>query len=163
MAQSILDIIKSQVVSAAANSNVEIPSSVKEKVISGLSDSILSGIKQTAKQKGGIEQLTEFLSGKSTTAANTVSDLASKAFNTDIAKSLNLSTGLIAALAALIPSIVSKLGKAVAGKIDIGSILGSVLTGSAAKASQTSSSTSGTTINAAKVAGNILSSIFKKK
>ena len=48
MAQSILDIIKSQVVSTATNSNVDIPSSVKDKVISGLSDSILSGIKQTA-------------------------------------------------------------------------------------------------------------------
>ena len=160
MAQSILDIIKSQVVSATANSNVDIPSSVKDKVISGLSDSIFAGIKQTAKQKGGIEQLTEFLSGKSTTAANTVSDLASKAFNTDIAKSLNLSTGLIASLAALIPMIVSKLGKAVAGKIDIGSILGSIITGSASKATQ---KTANAGANAAKVAGSILGSILKGK
>ncbi|MBO7523141.1 MAG: hypothetical protein J6T30_04735 [Bacteroidales bacterium] len=71
-----------------------------------------------------------------------------------------MSTGLIASLAALIPMIVSKLGKSVAGKIDIGSILGSVLTGSAAKTTQ---KTSNTGANAAKVAGSILSTILKGK
>jgi hypothetical protein len=92
MALSLTDIIKQQVSSAAGN--VEIPAEVKNKVLGGLSESILGSLTQTAAKAGGIEQVKELLTGKASAASSPITDLAGKLFTNNILKNLNLGSVL---------------------------------------------------------------------
>ena len=108
MALSLTDIIKQQVSSAAGN--VEIPAEVKNKVLGGLSESILGSLTQTAAKAGGIEQVKELLTGKASAASSPITDLAGKLFTNNILKNLNLGSVLGSKLTGLIPKILGNLG-----------------------------------------------------
>lgn len=108
MALSLSDIIKQQVSSAAGN--VEIPAELKNKVLGGLSDSILGSITQTATKAGGIEQIKELLTGKAAAASSPITALAGNLFSNNILKNLNLGSVLGSKLTGLIPTILGNLG-----------------------------------------------------
>ena len=107
MASSILDLIKQQV--TAQTGSVEIPAQAKDKVLNGLSDSILGSLTQTMTKPGGIDAIKSLLTGKTAAAASPITALAGSLFSNNILKNLNLGNVLNGKLAALIPTIMGKL------------------------------------------------------
>ena len=104
---SLNDFILQQVKNAT--SGVSIPQNLQQKVLGGLSDSILGSLTQTATKAGGVELIKELLTGKTNAAASPITALAGKLFSTNILSKLNLGS-LGATLAGLIPNIMGKLG-----------------------------------------------------
>ena len=108
MAFNIQDFITKHVASAVGG--VEVPTTAKNTVLNGLSDSILGSLTQTATKPGGIDMLKGLLTGTSSAAASPVTALATNLFTKNILSSLNLGSSINGALTGLIPSIVGKLG-----------------------------------------------------
>ena len=104
---SLTDLLAKTVASAAQG--VEIPSNVQSTVLSGLSDSVLKSLTQTATAPGGVEVLKNLLGGKSNTATSPVTALATKIFTGNILSKLGLGNKTNSALAGLIPTIIGKL------------------------------------------------------
>lgn len=126
MALSINDIISSAVTSAAGKS--VIPSNIKEKVMGGLSDSILGSLTQTAAKPGGLDVLKGLFSGKDNPATSPVTALAGNLFAGNILKNLNLDKGLQSSLSGLVPMAMTKLSGLIKdqdgdGDVDINDIL----------------------------------------
>lgn len=115
-----------QVVGAAAG-KVEIPANVKDQVLNGLSNSVLSSLTQTAARAGGLDEIKNLLTGKADVATSSVTALAGNLFNTNVLSKLNLGQ-LAPVLAGLIPGILSKLSGFIKdqdgdGDVDINDIL----------------------------------------
>ena len=108
MASSILDIIKSQVASQAGG--LDIPAQAKNTVLNGLTDSIFGSLTQTATKAGGIDQIKNLLTGKTSAATSPITALAGNLFSNNILKNLNLGSVLNGKLTALVPLIMGKLG-----------------------------------------------------
>lgn len=155
MAVNITDIIAKAV--SSSTDNIDIPSNVKDKVLGGLSDSILGSLTQTAAKAGGIEQITSLLTGKASAAASPITALAGNLFSNNILKNLNLGSAASSALTGIIPTIMGKLGGLFKdqdgdGDVDIQDIILSIK----------NSGVAGKVIGAA-VVGGVLGKIFKKK
>ena len=165
------DIILQQVKNVAGN--VEIPSNVQNQVLSGLSDSILGSLTQTASKAGGLETIKNLLTGKADAATSPVTALAGNLFNSNVLSKLKIGAAG-AALTALIPKVFSGLKGIIKdqdgdGDVDLndilltlkggsGSILGSVLGGALGGSTKKSS---GSVLG--NVAGSVLGSILGKK
>lgn len=103
----ISDFINRQVASAAGK--VNIPENLKEKVLGGMSDSILGSLTQTVTQPGGVDQLKSLLTGKTDPAKSPVTELAGNLFKNGTLSKLDLG-GVETKLGGLIPVIMGKLG-----------------------------------------------------
>ena len=119
------DFILKQVTSAAGK--VDIPSNLKEKVLGGMSDSIFSSLTQTATKAGGIDEIKNLLTGKTSAAKSSITNLATNLFTKNIVSKLNLGN-LGGTLTALIPGVMGKLGGILKdqdgdGDVDINDIL----------------------------------------
>ena len=119
------DFILKQVTSAAGK--VDIPSNLKEKVLGGMSDSIFSSLTQTATKAGGIDEIKNLLTGKTSAAKSSITSLATNLFTKNIVSKLNLGN-LGGTLTALIPGVMGKLGGILKdqdgdGDVDINDIL----------------------------------------
>ena len=126
MALSINDIISTAVNSATGK--VQIPSNIKNTVLSGLSESILGSLTQTATKAGGIEELTKLFTGKTDAAKSSVTSLAGKLFSSNVLGKLNLDSAQTSSLSSLIPTAISKLSGLIKdqdgdGDVDINDIL----------------------------------------
>ena len=122
----ISDLISKQVMAAAGG--VEVPSNVKEKVLGGLTDSIVGSLTQTATQPGGIDIVKNLLTGKANAASSPVTALAGKLFAGNILSKLNLGQQTNNALTGLIPTVLSKASGFVKdqdgdGDVDINDII----------------------------------------
>ena len=73
---SIQDLILNSVKGAIGN--VDIPSNVTNQVVSGLSESILSGLTQTATKPGGLELVKGLLTGKTSASTSPITALIGK-------------------------------------------------------------------------------------
>lgn len=154
------DIILQQVTKSVAGSNIQIPANLQQQVLGGLSDSILGSLTQTATKPGGIDLIKNLLTGKADAATSPVTALAGNIFNSNVLSKLKLGA-MGAALLAFIPKIMGGLKGIVKdqdgdGDVDLndilitlkggssgvlgglGSVLGGVLGGGAAKKQQTS-------------------------
>ena len=153
---AISDLILQQVKNAAGN--VEIPSGIQNKVINGLSDSILGSLTQTVTKPGGVDLVKNLLTGQANAAQSPVTALAGKLFTNNILKSVNLSSASGNALSAAIPAIMGKLSGVLKdkdgdGDVDINDIILTLKGGSAKTSSK------GSLLGAAT---SILGSILKK-
>lgn len=118
----------------ASTGNVNIPSNVKDQVLNGLSSSIFGSLTQTASQPGGLEEVKNLLTGKTSAAASSVTALAGNLFNTNVLSKLNLGK-LAPVLSGLIPTIMGKLSGFIKdqdgdGDVDINDVLLSLKGGS---------------------------------
>lgn len=154
----ISDIILQQVKASAGN--VSIPSNIKEKVLGGLSDSILGSLTQTATKAGGIEQITQLLTGKANASSSPVTALATQLFTNNVASKLGLgNTG--SALSGIIPVVMGKLSGIIKdkdgdGDVDLNDILLSLKGGASAGKAPAGASILG-------AATSILGGFLKKK
>ena len=119
------DFILKQVTSAAGK--VDIPSNLKEQVLGGMSDSIFGSLTQTATKAGGIDEIKNLLTGKTSAQKSSITDLATNLFTKNIVSKLSLGN-LGGTLTALIPGIMGKLGGILKvqdgdGDVDINDIL----------------------------------------
>jgi len=135
---SITDLIMQQVKSAAGG--VEIPSNIKDTVLNGLGESVLGSLTQTASKAGGIDEIKNLVSGKTSAANSAVTALAGNLFNKNVLSGLNLTSGLKTSLAGLVPTVVGNLGNIIKdrdgdGDVDLNDILLSLKGGSSAKSS----------------------------
>lgn len=126
MAFNLSDLIAQQVKAAAGN--VEIPSNIQNKVLGGLSESILGSLTQTATKAGGLDQLKNLFTGKADVASSPVTALAGSLFSNNILKNLNLGNALSSKLTGLIPVILSKVSGFIKdqdgdGDVDLNDIL----------------------------------------
>ena len=103
---NISDFILKQVTSTTGN--VNIPANVKEQVLGGLTSSIFGSLTQSVVQPGGVEAVTNLLTGKEDAAKSPITALAGNLFNTNILSKLNLGK-LGTALSGLIPVIMGKM------------------------------------------------------
>lgn len=150
MAFSIADIIKQQVNSASGG--VQIPANLQNQVLGGLSDSILGSLTQTAASKGGVNIITDLLTGKTSAAKSPVTSLAGSLFTKNILKNLNLGTATNAALVGLIPTALTGVTKLFKdqngdGKVDINDVIIAL----------------GGTLGGGGLFGGLLGGLFKKK
>lgn len=151
---SLSDIILQQVKASAGN--VEIPSNVKDKVFSGISESILGSLTQTATKAGGIDQIKQLLTGKTNAATSPVTALAGTLFKNNVAGKLGLGAPTTNALTSLLPGVMGKLSNFIKdkdgdGDVDLQDILATLKGGQSSK----SSSILG-------MAGSILGGFLKK-
>ena len=126
MAFSITDIIKQQVNSAAGG--IQIPSNLQNQVLGGLSDSILGSLTKTATSRGGVNIITDLLTGKTSAAKSPVTTMAGNIFTNNVLKNLNLGKASNAALLALIPTVLGGVTKLFKdqngdGKVDINDVI----------------------------------------
>lgn len=131
---SITDFILKQTTSQA--SGINIPANLKNQVLSGLSNSIIGSITQTASQPSGFDQVKALLTGKTSAAASPITGLATNLFTSNIVSKLGLDSKLGGALTALIPPIMSKLSGFIKdqdgdGDVDINDIILSLKGGNA--------------------------------
>ena len=103
---SIQDFILKQVTAQAGK--VDIPSNLKDKVLGGLSDSILGSRTQTAAKTGGIETIKELVTGKTKAAASPVTSLATNLFTQNILNKMDLGSAA-SSLTGLIPGVMGSL------------------------------------------------------
>ncbi|MDR9824910.1 hypothetical protein RCJ22_04725, partial [Vibrio sp. FNV 38] len=101
---------------------------LQNQVLGGLSDSILGSLTQTATSRGGINIITDLLSGKTSAAKSPVTSLAGKLFTNNILKKLNLGSALNTSLIALIPTVLGGVTKLFKdqngdGKVDINDVI----------------------------------------
>lgn len=151
---NISDIILQQVKGAAGK--VEIPSNIKDKVLGGLSDSILGSLTQTAAKQGGIDQITGLLKGKVKAESSPITALAGKLFTQNVSEKLGLDKKTGGALTAVIPLVMGKLSGFIKdqdgdGDIDMNDLLISLKGGSGSGSSLLGAATS------------VLGGFFKKK
>ena len=104
---SIQDLILNSVKGAIGN--VEIPSNVTNQVISGLSESILGGLTQTATKPGGLELVKGLLTGKQSASTSPITALIGKIFSNNTAKNLGLGSVLTSSIVGLLPKILGNL------------------------------------------------------
>lgn len=138
---SLSDLLAQQVASAA--SNVQIPSTAKNQVLNGLSESILGSLTKTATSAGGMNVLKDLFSGKQSAAQSPVTALAGKLFANNVLGKLGLSNSQNSALSGLIPTIVGKLSGLIKdmdgdGDVDLNDII-LALSGAAPKKSNAGS------------------------
>lgn len=162
MAISINDIIMQQVQAAAGKANI--PANVKSQAVNGLTESILSGLTQTAAQQGGADILKAILGGKSASGAADLSALAGKIFAQGAGKGLDAST--TSALSAALPQIIGGLAGGIKdmdgdGDVDINDIIIALTKGGAAQKPAAGKGLGNAVLGAA--ANAVLSGILKKK
>ena len=119
---------------------ISVPSNIKNQVLSGLSDSILGSLTQTAAKSGGIEQIKSLVTGKTSAASSPITGLATNLFTSNIVKKLGLDSKLSSSLTSVIPVVMSKLSSVLKdqdgdGDVDLNDIILSLKGGSSSKAS----------------------------
>lgn len=153
---SISDIIMQQVKASAGN--VSVPSNIKDKVVGGLKDSILGSLTQTATKSGGIEQISQLLTGKTKAESSPVTALATQLFAKNVTSKLGLSSDTGSAFSNLIPKVMGNISgfiKDKDGDGDLNDILLSL------KGEKSAEKSSGSSILGA--ATSILGGFLKKK
>lgn len=151
---SLSDIILQQVKGAAGN--IEIPENVKSQVFSGISDSIIGSLTQTAAKAGGIDQIKQLLTGKANAAASPVTALAGTLFKNNVASKLGLGAPATNSLTALLPGVIGKLSNFIKdqdgdGDVDLQDILIALKGGNSGKAASVLG-----------IAGSLLGGFLKK-
>ena len=156
---NISDYILKQVNSATGG--VNIPSNLKEQVLGGLANSIFGSLTQTVTQPGGVDAVTNLLTGQTDAAKSPITALAGNLFTKNILSKLNLGA-LGTSLAALIPGIMSKLSGILKdqdgdGDVDLTDIILTLKGGGQAKTQTQQANTGGGLLGAA---ASILGGIF---
>lgn len=157
MAQ-ITDVIQEIAAQALSNGGTSIADNIKEKVVSGITDSIIDSVKQTAQSKNGLDMLTSLISGNgdASNVANQLGSLAGQIFSTSTANKLGLSSSTTSAVTSLLPMIISTL-IASKGKFNISDLI-SIATQVASSSSSSSAAKGGGLASVI----NVLGKIFKK-
>ena len=122
---SITDLIAKQVASAAGG--IELPSGIKDKVLNGVSESILGSLTQTATKAGGVDMIKELVTGKTSAASSPVTALAGKLLTGKLS-GLGLNAAQTSSVSNLVPSAMSMLSKVIKdqdgdGDVDLNDIL----------------------------------------
>ena len=148
----ISDLILKQVQAAATGSDLN------SSVLSGLSDSVLNSIKQTASSANGIVELTNLFTGKTAADSSSVTSLATQIFSSQVANKLGLSSSTSNAATSLLPVIINGLVSVISSKgsnLDVASVLSSL---------GTASNENSTLGKIGKIAGTLgkLGGLFKK-
>ncbi|MDD4514816.1 DUF937 domain-containing protein [Massilibacteroides sp.] len=125
-----LDLIKTQV-AESIKGQVELPKEKESSVLGGISDAILGGLKQSAGETNGLENITSLFSGKTAASSSPVTQMIQSFFVQNIAPKLGLSSSLASTVQAFLPTIIEALTKKTAsdGGLDIASVISSLAGG----------------------------------
>ena len=156
---SIQDLILNSVKGAIGN--VQIPSNVSNQVISGLSESILGGLTQTATKPGGLDMVKALLTGQQSAASSPITALIGNIFSGNTAKKLNLAPALTSAVVGLLPKIMGNLSGILKDQDGDGDVdLNDILITLSGKGSGAAAAGGGSILGAAT---SILGGLLKKK
>ena len=104
---NISEIISKAVASQAGGLNI--PASLNNQVLGGISDSVLGSLTQTVTKAGGIDQIKALINGSTSAASSPITALATKILGGNLS-SLNLNSTQLSSITALIPAIIGKVG-----------------------------------------------------
>jgi len=125
---SISDLILKQVTSSAGK--IDIPAGIKDKVLGGLSDSIVGSLTQTAAKSGGMDMIKDLVTGKTNASKSPVTSLATQLFTNNILKKMDVGSAA-SSLTSLIPGVIGNLSSFIKdqdgdGDIDLQDFLASL-------------------------------------
>ena len=127
-----LDLIKTQV-AETVKGQIDLPSGQEDNILEGIGDSILGGLKQSAKEENGLANITSLFSGKTAAASSPVTLMVQSFFTQNIVPKLGLNSTLATAIHAILPTIIGTVTNKISGgesDLDLGSIISAVTGGS---------------------------------
>lgn len=125
-----LELIKSQVVESIKG-QVELPKEKESSIVGGIGDAILGGLKQSAGETNGLENIMSLFNGKTAASSSPVTQMIQSFFVESIAPKLGIDNSLAKTIQTFIPTVVDALTKKASSEkgLDITSVLTSLAGG----------------------------------
>lgn len=125
-----LELIKTQV-AESIKGQVDLPKEKESSVLGGIGDAILGGLKQSAGESNGLENIMSLFNGQTSASVSPVTKLIQSFFVQNIAPKLGIDSSLANTIQTFLPTIIDAVTKKASSEqgLDVASVLGS-LTGS---------------------------------
>lgn len=125
-----VELIKSQVVSSMKG-QLELPKEKENSVVDGIGDAILGGLKQSAGEANGLENILSLFNGQSNASSSPVTSMIQSFFMQNIAPKLGLDQSLANTIQSFIPTILNAITQKASSEqgLDMASVIGSLVGG----------------------------------
>lgn len=125
-----VELIKGQVVSSIKG-QLELPKEKESSVVEGIGDAILGGLKQSAGETNGLENILSLFNGQSNASSSPVTSMIQSFFTKNIAPKLGIDQSLANTIQSFIPTILNGITQKASSEqgLDIASVIGSLAGG----------------------------------
>lgn len=122
-----LELIKTQV-AESLKGQVELPREKESSVLGGIGDAILGGLKQSAGESNGLENILSLFNGQTAASSSPVTQIIQSFFMQNIAPKLGIDSSLANTIQTFLPTIINAITKKASSEqgIDVASVLASL-------------------------------------